>query len=207
MTPDEARHLISRTGFGAAPHEINALMGMSYEQGVTQILDAMGTEPTTPMPAWTTGWMYPHDQIWILGQTQSKVFNTNRYIELKELSGWWLAEMAAPGRFLRNHAVGDFAVLAQGILLDPAMLEYLDNVSNVADAPNENLVREFLELFTLGEGRWYSQSDVHAAARMLTGYTISDVDSQVVSRRMHTTLTPRPFCGRRGISRRPIWSL
>lgn len=230
MTPDEARHLISRTGFGAAPHEINAMIGMSYAQGVAQILDAMGSEPTTPMPAWATGWMYPHDQIWTLGQTQSEQFNTNRYLELNDLSGWWLAEMAATptpltermvlfwsdhfansfeahdnsqwmaaqNRFLRHHAAGDFAILAQGMVLDPAMLEYLDNVSNVAGAPNENLAREFLELFTLGEGRGYTQDDVRAAARMLTGYTISDVDSQVIFEADSHDAGPKTIFGQTG---------
>lgn len=209
MTPQEARHLISRTGFGAAPHEIAAITGLSYQDGVARILDGMRTEPTLPMPVWTKQWSYPYDQIWALGQTQSELFTANRWLELTELSGWWLAEMAATpspftermvlfwsdhfansfdehensqwmarqNQFLRDHAAGDFAVLAQGMLLDPAMLVYLDNVSNIADAPNENLAREFLELFTLGEGRGYTQDDVRAAARMLTGYGVSDMNS------------------------------
>lgn len=81
---------------------------------------------------------------------------------------------ARQNRFFRAHAAGNFADLAAGILQDPAMLVYLDNVSNVKDAPNENLGREYLELFTLGEGRGYTQDDVRAAARMLTGTTVSE---------------------------------
>jgi hypothetical protein len=57
------------------------------------------------------------------------------------------------------------------ILRDPAMLIYLDNVSNRKDHPNENLARELMELFSLGEGN-YSETDVLEVARSLTGYSI-----------------------------------
>ena len=209
MTTEEARHLISRTGFGAAPHEIAEITGLSYAGGVEKILNGLHTTPVTPMPDWASGWAYPGDQIWTLGQTQSELYSTNRWLELTELSSWWIAEMAATpsplserlvlfwsdhfansfedhensqwmaqqNQFLRANAAGDFTTLAHGMLLDPAMLTYLDNVSNVADAPNENLGREFLELFTLGEGRGYTQDDVRAAARMLTGYGVNDLGS------------------------------
>ncbi|MEL6960849.1 MAG: DUF1800 domain-containing protein, partial [Pseudomonadota bacterium] len=213
MTADEARHLIARTGFGAAPHEVAALTGMSYADGVAQIMAGLTGETITPMPAWANGWAYPAEQIYALGQTEGELFFANRWLELQHLSGWWITEMAttpaplqerlvlhwsdhfansfdghenpqwmaAQNQFLRENAAGDFATLAEGMLLDPSMLVYLDNVDNIAEAPNENLGREFLELFTLGEGRGYTQDDVRAAARMLTGYTINDMSGTPVS--------------------------
>ena len=81
---------------------------------------------------------------------------------------------AQHNRRVRAHAAGNFTDLAGGILQDPAMLVYLTNTENDREAPNENLGREFLELFTLGEGRGYTQDDVVATARALTGYTIND---------------------------------
>ena len=55
------------------------------------------------------------------------------------------------------------------MLRDPAMLVWLDGVENSRERPNENLGREFLELFALGEGN-YTEGDVKAAARALTGW-------------------------------------
>ena len=49
------------------------------------------------------------------------------------------------------------------------MLRWLDGTSNLRGAPNENLGREFLELFALGVGN-YGESNVRAAARALTGW-------------------------------------
>ena len=35
-------------------------------------------------------------------------------------------------------------------MVDPALLLWLDGTDNRAGSPNENLAREFMELFTLG---------------------------------------------------------
>ncbi|MSO71713.1 MAG: DUF1800 family protein [Alphaproteobacteria bacterium] len=78
-------------------------------------------------------------------------------------------------QLFRQHALGNFGKLLAGIVHDPAMLIYLDNVSNPQrfalgqQAPNENLARELLELFTLGEGN-YAETDIKEIARALTGY-------------------------------------
>ncbi len=78
--------------------------------------------------------------------------------------------MIAQSQLLREHALGSYRELLAGILRDPAMLIYLDNISNQRDHPNENLARELLELFSLGEGN-YSETDVLEVARSLTGYS------------------------------------
>jgi len=80
--------------------------------------------------------------------------------------------MARQNRLFREHAAGNFGEFLKAVLRDPAMLEYLDNRSNHKKAPNENLARELLELFTLGEGN-YSEADVKNAARALTGYSVA----------------------------------
>ncbi len=59
--------------------------------------------------------------------------------------------------------------LHAAMLRDPAMLHWLDGTDNARESPNENLGREFLELFALGEGR-YTEPDVRAVARALTGW-------------------------------------
>ena len=68
-------------------------------------------------------------------------------------------------------ALGSFTTLANAMIVDPAMLVWLDGRDNVKGAPNENLSREFMELFSLGHGN-YGETDVREAARALTGWTI-----------------------------------
>jgi len=70
----------------------------------------------------------------------------------------------------RKHAVGDFGQLLFSIIRDPAMLKYLDNDESRKEHPNENLARELMELFSLGEGA-YTERDIKDGARALTGYT------------------------------------
>ena len=84
------------------------------------------------------------------------------------------AEMVAQNRTLRSLGTGDFSALAYAMLTDPAMLRWLDGQNNTAKAPNENLSREFMELFALGHGNGYTETDVREGARALTGWTIKD---------------------------------
>ncbi|MFI5783570.1 DUF1800 family protein [Nocardia sp. NPDC051570] len=82
------------------------------------------------------------------------------------------AEMAAQNTTLRGLGTGDFGTLASAMLTDPAMLRWLDGIANTAKAPNENLSREFMELFALGHGNGYTETDVREGARALTGWVI-----------------------------------
>jgi uncharacterized protein (DUF1800 family) len=82
------------------------------------------------------------------------------------------AWMAAQNQKLRTLKLGDFGDLAYAMLVDAAILVWLDGESNTATAPNENLSREFMELFTLGHGNGYSEADVREGARALSGWQI-----------------------------------
>ncbi len=79
--------------------------------------------------------------------------------------------MLAQNDLLRRHALGDFGQLLQEISRDPAMMIYLDSVSNRKSHPNENYAREIMELFCLGEGN-YSEQDIRELARCLTGWEV-----------------------------------
>jgi uncharacterized protein (DUF1800 family) len=59
--------------------------------------------------------------------------------------------------------------LHRRMLSDGAMLSWLDGLGSRQSQPNENLAREFFEFFALGEGV-YTEPDVRAAARALTGW-------------------------------------
>jgi uncharacterized protein (DUF1800 family) len=72
---------------------------------------------------------------------------------------------------LRENALGDFYALSRAMYNDGALQYWLDGQENTAKAPNENLSREFMELFTLGVGR-YAEDDVKALARVFTGIQV-----------------------------------
>lgn len=76
---------------------------------------------------------------------------------------------------LRKNAMGNFKTMVKVITIDPGMLRYLNGYLNTATAPDENYGRELQELFTVGKEHslQYSESDVKAAARVLTGWRIN----------------------------------
>jgi len=84
---------------------------------------------------------------------------------------------------IRPHVLGHFADLLLAVTRHPGMLLYLDNAQSIGPDSmvgqrqekglNENLGRELLELHTLGVDGGYTQADVVALARILTGWSIS----------------------------------
>lgn len=72
---------------------------------------------------------------------------------------------------LRKHAIGDFSQMCEEMILDGALIYWLDGQLNTASSPNENLARELLELFTLGVNQ-YSENDVKEAAKALSGLRV-----------------------------------
>jgi hypothetical protein len=103
--------------------------------------------------------------------------------------------MFRQNRMFREHAAGSFARLARSIIRDPAMIRYLDNHRNVKSSPNENLARELMELFTLGEGN-YREADIRQGARALSGYHYEDND--FVFRMRRHDAGPKRILGRQG---------
>jgi uncharacterized protein (DUF1800 family) len=100
---------------------------------------------------------------------------------------------------IRPRVLGKFRDLLGAVAHSSAMLYYLDNFQSVADSNhltlpeyrqaeksgrrpvnhrrnglNENYGRELLELHTLGVDGGYTQKDVIAVARALTGWTLDD---------------------------------
>lgn len=81
---------------------------------------------------------------------------------------------------LRRYALGNFRKMIRAVTLDPAMLEYLNGQYNSAGAPDENYARELQELFCIGKGPMaqFTEEDVQAAARVLTGWRYHQVTGQ-----------------------------
>ncbi len=75
-------------------------------------------------------------------------------------------------QLFRTNGLGNFKELVKAVTLDGAMLVYLGGNQNTVGAPNENYARELMELFTCGLGGGYTETDIHAAARILTGWRV-----------------------------------
>lgn len=73
---------------------------------------------------------------------------------------------------LRQHALGNFKTMVRQVTTDSGMLRYLNGDQNSKNAPDENYARELQELFTVGKGpdAAFTEADVQAAARVLTGW-------------------------------------
>lgn len=97
----------------------------------------------------------------------------------------------------RRNAFGSFKSLTQDILMDPAMLLYLDTQSSKKDKPNENFAREVMELFTLGEGN-YTEQDIHEAARAFTGYQLNRDNGKVTHYKRQWDPTDKTIFGKTG---------
>jgi hypothetical protein len=106
---------------------------------------------------------------------------------------------------LSSGAFGNYRDLMRNITLNPAMGRYLNMLNNRSEAvtgvpANENYARELMQLFTLGTARLsadgtpildgtgaptptYSEDDVKALARLLTGWTFGDGNPATVPTR------------------------
>lgn len=192
--PYEAAHLLWRAGFGGTWEEIQALAALGIRQAVSSLVNfSPSTEPapgfaTLPEPDPGPGKSRKHDEhekiaalrFWWL----NRMLTTAHPLEEK-LTLFWHGHFATSfedkieaayplwhqNQMFRRLALGPFPTLLSALIRDPAMLVYLDNAESVKIRPNENFARELMELHSLGVGN-YSESDVKAAARSLTGFSV-----------------------------------
>lgn len=90
---------------------------------------------------------------------------------------------------IRPHVLGRFEDMVLAAAKHPAMLVYLDNFQSIGPNSrgarrgrgrrglNENYARELLELHTLGVNGGYTQQDVLELAKILTGWTVSGLQT------------------------------
>lgn len=98
--------------------------------------------------------------------------------------GLILAACAGPyvREAIRPYVTGNFRDMLLAVMRHPAMLSYLDQARSTGpdsqvgmrrkEGLNENLARECLELHTVSPASGYTQADVTAFARVLTGWTV-----------------------------------
>lgn len=185
LSVGESAHLIRRAGFGVTPAWL-AEIGRQPSRAAavdrmlaTKLSTTDGIAPASEAIPLTTesGGVASLLQAWWLDRMA-----TSKVPLLEKLTLFWhghfvsaydkvddLSLLYHQNRVLRAGALGSFHDLVQRISVDPAMLLYLDNWSNVASDPQENFGRELLEVFTLGPGQ-RTEADVVAMTRAWTGH-------------------------------------
>jgi uncharacterized protein (DUF1800 family) len=92
MGADEARHLLVRTGFSAAPDEVAALAGLSRSEAVERVLASARTEPLTAPDPELDRWT-PRSQVRALAEPERRAWLRATIQQGQELRGWWFHEM------------------------------------------------------------------------------------------------------------------
>jgi len=112
-----------------------------------------------------------------------EILSSDNALQEKMVVFWHSHFAAQPGKVLipymveqnqifRKNALGSFKEMLKDVMHNPTIHQFLDNTKNTVKKPNENLARELLELYTMGEGDHYSEEDVKNLAKALSG--ISD---------------------------------
>jgi uncharacterized protein (DUF1800 family) len=177
-------HLYRRAGFAANWGELQSALRAGPEASVrrllepapaatthSQVLDGLrrGAVDSGEMDRLKAWWLwrvvYSHDPL----LEKTTLFWHNHFATSNRKVGS-LDLMLEQNDKLRQHALGEFAGILNAIIVDPAMLVWLDGGNSPRTRPNENFAREFLELFTLGTGN-YREADVREAARAFTGWS------------------------------------
>lgn len=189
ITYDDAAHLLRRMGFGGAPAEIRALPTKSRERAVDALLNYEAVDNSALesrlQKSFNPKRFTPNDDLqlwWII-----RMVLTARPFEEKMTFFWHnhfasaLDKVPYPLMYLQNQtlraaALDRFDALLLKVAQDPAMLVWLDGVTNVVGDANENFARELQELFTMGirdvvtGAPNYSERDVKEIARAFTGW-------------------------------------
>ncbi|HKA35626.1 MAG TPA: DUF1800 domain-containing protein [Thermoanaerobaculia bacterium] len=184
-TRDAAAHLLRRAGFGGTPAEIDALYAKGLEGAVSSLVDYEAIDVSayetalaaknynTSTNRGLTQWFL--DRMAFsprpLEEKMTYFWNLHWTSGISKVRGVTL--MLNQNKTQRQYALAKFDDLVVKISQDPAMLVWLDNWLSQAAKPNENYARELMELFTLGVDSGYTQSDVTAVSRALTGWTLT----------------------------------
>ena len=203
----ELSRLVHRFGFGPKPGQYRELLNAGIENaratilsshvadpGLARVVDPhvtnMGEAPSGKAASeayWRKVWnQYMTMSMWWLDRMVHADHPLNERMTWFWHGHWatsigkvgFALPMKRQNETLRKYALGNFADMSRAMIVDGALIYWLDGEVNVKDSPNENLAREFMELFTLGVGH-YSESDVKAAAKGLTGYQVVDTSGRV----------------------------
>ena len=125
MGIDDARHLLSRTGFAPTPAEVREFAALSRDRGVERILAATRSEARTPPPAWVGEPVTPRRAIRDMSPEERQAFQRREIERGLDLRGWWLQEMVTTPApltermtlFWHNHFVSSQQKVRSGQLM------------------------------------------------------------------------------------------
>ena len=180
-------HLMRRAGFGVTRAELEARVANGYEATVEELLLSGIQEPVNELDflryhPW--GWKPGTPQGMGAAQWLFFMINTKRPLEEKMALFWHHVFATGVSKvdhydeiqelvdMFRERGMGNYRELLLELAKSPAMLFWLDNNENHAEAVNENWGRELLELFSLGVGN-YTEVDVRECSRAFTGWTMT----------------------------------
>lgn len=220
-TRKQARHLVSRTNFGALKRDVdNALNDGSASAAASLIVSDAASEPLPEPPQWYDGnGSTGTDEVYELQRDWLDAMRTAGFIEKMTLfwhnhmptqwtvndgkTNYSIAHMTYEYyKFLRLNALGNLEDIIRGIGRNAAMHYYLDGYLNEAGAANENYARELLELFTMSQyapngAENYTENDIKEIAKALTGWTVNSNRVVVFNASRHDTST-KSFWGHSG---------
>ena len=206
---DAVRRLLQRVGLGPRPGELDPAAAAGFDATLTALLPPSvrpdAGAALTPPPAFPSPPANADQKTARKAQRQAAAQEGRRLVTwwldrlaavdqpyTERMTWFWHGHFAtsikkvgsAPLMLGQNETqrrlgTGDFRALARAMIVDPALLVWLDGSGSKAAHPNENLAREFMELFTLGVGN-YAEDDVRQAARALTGWAVRFTDDQAV---------------------------
>ncbi len=173
--------LARRASLRAEPDLIAALVGLDRSEAVAAMLnapvDTSQVAPTEKSDETVTWWLRKIGAPGS-GLHERMTFFWHSLMPTHRHSVSWHELVATQLNMLRANALGNFRELLQAMVIDGAMIRYLDADSSSAKRPNENLARELMELFTTGIGH-YNEGDVRQAALAMTGWRV-DRDTYAV---------------------------
>ena len=142
--------------------------GASLSAAQREALNADRAQQSDDLVAWWLARMTAAARPW----TEKRTFFWHGHFATSIQKVNSAALMLAQNQTLRALGGGDFRTLMRTVFTDPAMMLWLDASGSTAAAPNENLARESMELFTLGVGA-FTEQDVRQAALALTGWRLN----------------------------------
>jgi uncharacterized protein (DUF1800 family) len=92
---EDARHLLSRVGFGAPPTEVEAYARLTRQEAADRLLAGVGKTAVTPPPAWAGEPFKPRPRVRGMSPEERKLAIRGVNQQVFELQSWWVGEMLA----------------------------------------------------------------------------------------------------------------
>ena len=204
LTLEEAIRFENRIGFGAPYDRVKRYIGKTRKEAIDLVINELENyQDNFEWPNWKDNYIPTSFIEQGLERSKrscrissfrtdlefkwSRAILTNKVPQFEKLALFWLDHFSVAFdeynqthsfvkhlEFIRKNSIGKFDDFLRQSIMDPAIIVYLNNEKSTTQKPNENLAREFLELFSLGEGN-YSENEIKNLAKKLPGNGINHV--------------------------------